>query len=255
MPSAMRVDIRSFGLAPEGIGSGARGMENTPGRFSAFSKTSSFLSDIVRSWGSAHILDPVMARAQCPRETNSFIRSRARRGVQVCKSPSTDRSGVMKVLHPVAAAGVQPWEMRRAGPSLRTRLRRNRRADWSRRLVRETRLSVDDLIWPIFVIDGDERAASRSPSMPGVVRLSVDLAVQGGRAGGTARHSRRLPLFPNIDIGAARPDRLARPRPRQPHQPGDARHQGGGARDRHHHRRARSTPSPATAMTASCATA
>ncbi|HUE47401.1 MAG TPA: hypothetical protein VMO81_14230, partial [Aestuariivirgaceae bacterium] len=32
-----------------------------------------------------------------------------------------------------------------------TRLRRNRRADWSRRLVRETSLRVDDLIWPIFV--------------------------------------------------------------------------------------------------------
>ncbi|HSM19220.1 MAG TPA: porphobilinogen synthase, partial [Hyphomicrobiales bacterium] len=34
-----------------------------------------------------------------------------------------------------------------------TRLRRNRRADWARRLVRETGLRVDDLIWPIFVIE------------------------------------------------------------------------------------------------------
>ena len=35
-----------------------------------------------------------------------------------------------------------------------TRMRRLRRTDWSRRLVRETVLSVDDLIWPLFVIDG-----------------------------------------------------------------------------------------------------
>lgn len=37
-----------------------------------------------------------------------------------------------------------------------TRLRRNRRSDWSRRLVRETTLSADDLIWPIFLIEGEE---------------------------------------------------------------------------------------------------
>jgi porphobilinogen synthase len=56
------------------------------------------------------------------------------------------------------------------------RMRRNRRTDWSRRLVRETHLSVDDLIWPIFVVDGD---GVRVPvaSMPGVERLSVDQAV------------------------------------------------------------------------------
>ena len=55
-----------------------------------------------------------------------------------------------------------------------TRLRRNRRAAWSRRLVAENRLSVNDLIWPIFVHDG---AAKRMPipSMPGVDRLTVDL--------------------------------------------------------------------------------
>jgi len=58
----------------------------------------------------------------------------------------------------------------------RRRLRRNRRTDWSRRLVRETALSVDDLIWPIFLIDGEGK---REPvvAMPGVERLSVDQAV------------------------------------------------------------------------------
>jgi porphobilinogen synthase len=61
-----------------------------------------------------------------------------------------------------------------------TRLRRNRRADWSRRLVREASLRVEDLIWPVFVAEGE---AWREPvaSMPGVERLSVDLAVEAAQ--------------------------------------------------------------------------
>ena len=57
------------------------------------------------------------------------------------------------------------------------RMRRNRRTDWSRRLVRENTLSVDDLIWPLFVLDGE---GVRQPiaSMPRVERLSVDLLVR-----------------------------------------------------------------------------
>jgi porphobilinogen synthase len=58
-----------------------------------------------------------------------------------------------------------------------TRLRRVRRHDWSRRLVRENSLSVDDLIWPLFVCEGDNRREP-IPSMPGVERLSVDLVVE-----------------------------------------------------------------------------
>jgi porphobilinogen synthase len=56
------------------------------------------------------------------------------------------------------------------------RMRRNRRADWSRRLVRETTLTVDDLIWPLFLTEG-EHIRQAVPSMPGVERLSVDEAV------------------------------------------------------------------------------
>ena len=58
-----------------------------------------------------------------------------------------------------------------------TRLRRLRRYEWCRRLVAETRLSVDDLIWPLFVHEGQNR---REPvaSMPGVERLSIDLLVE-----------------------------------------------------------------------------
>ena len=53
----------------------------------------------------------------------------------------------------------------------RLRLRRTRRHDWSRRLVRENHLTVDDLIWPLFVHEGT--AAEDVPSMPGVSRLSI----------------------------------------------------------------------------------
>ena len=54
-----------------------------------------------------------------------------------------------------------------------TRMRRIRANEFSRRLTRETVLSVDDLIWPTFVIEGDDVSES-VPSMPGVERLSID---------------------------------------------------------------------------------
>ncbi len=78
------------------------------------------------------------------------------------------------------------------------RLRRMRKADWSRRLVQENRLTVDDLIWPIFIIDGENR---REPidAMPGVFRLSVDQAVK------EAERAARLGIpalatFPNVEM-------------------------------------------------------
>lgn len=54
-----------------------------------------------------------------------------------------------------------------------TRMRRNRHDAWTRRLVAETRLSVDDLIWPIFVIEGNA-TTSDIASMPGVQRVTLD---------------------------------------------------------------------------------
>jgi len=57
-----------------------------------------------------------------------------------------------------------------------TRMRRNRKSDWSRRLVAETVLTPDDLIWPLFVVDG-ENVRDEVTSMPGAQRLSVDLVV------------------------------------------------------------------------------
>src|SRR3954469_13348032 len=60
---------------------------------------------------------------------------------------------------------------------LAVRPRRNRKAEWARRLVRENVLTADDLIWPLFVVDGDNRRTGVA-SMPGVERLSVDQAVR-----------------------------------------------------------------------------
>ena len=60
---------------------------------------------------------------------------------------------------------------------LAVRMRRNRRAEWARRMVREHTLTTDDLIWPLFVMDGNN-ARTPVPSMPGVERLSVDQAVR-----------------------------------------------------------------------------
>lgn len=57
------------------------------------------------------------------------------------------------------------------------RMRRNRKADWTRRMVQENRLTVDDLIWPIFITHGtgvNEPLAA----MPGVNRMSIDVAVE-----------------------------------------------------------------------------
>ena len=61
------------------------------------------------------------------------------------------------------------------GPYPRTRLRRTRRFDWSRRLVSESSLSVDDLIWPIFVHPGE--GGQRVESLPGVERFGTDQVV------------------------------------------------------------------------------
>ena len=59
---------------------------------------------------------------------------------------------------------------------LATRLRRNRKAEWARRLVSENVLTTNDLIWPLFLVDGEKRRVPVA-SMPGVERLSVDQAV------------------------------------------------------------------------------
>ena len=61
--------------------------------------------------------------------------------------------------------------------ALTRRMRRNRKSDWSRRLVRETVLTIDDLIWPLFLVDSSE-PRSAVAWMPGVDRLNIEEAVR-----------------------------------------------------------------------------
>lgn len=78
------------------------------------------------------------------------------------------------------------------------RLRRNRRFDWSRRLVRETTVGADDLIWPIFIIEGEDRAEPVE-AMPGVERLTADRAVEAARRA-AALGIPAIATFPNVPM-------------------------------------------------------
>ena len=92
--------------------------------------------------------------------------------------------------------------MQRSFPT--TRLRRNRFSDFSRRLVRETAVTAADLIYPIFIIEG-ENAREPVTSMPGIDRLSIDLLVEEARR---AFHAGipMIALFPNIDLSLRTPE-------------------------------------------------
>jgi len=89
-----------------------------------------------------------------------------------------------------------------AYPALR--MRRLRRADWTRRLVAESTLSASDFIWPLFIVDGQKK---REPvaSMPGIDRLSVDLiAAQAEEAAKLGIPV--VALFPYTDPALKTPD-------------------------------------------------
>ena len=78
-----------------------------------------------------------------------------------------------------------------------TRMRRNRMKAFSRRMLAEHRLSVDDLIWPLFVIEGEDKAESVA-SMPGVSRHGIDrLVTQALEA--EALGIPAIAVFPSID--------------------------------------------------------
>ncbi|OOY39291.1 delta-aminolevulinic acid dehydratase, partial [Solemya velum gill symbiont] len=75
-----------------------------------------------------------------------------------------------------------------------TRMRRMRRDDFSRRLMRETTFTPDDLIYPVFVLEGSNQREAVA-SMPGVDRLSIDLLLEEAKL----LHSLGVPamaLFP-----------------------------------------------------------
>ncbi|MGO3131600.1 MAG: porphobilinogen synthase [Alcaligenes sp.] len=85
-----------------------------------------------------------------------------------------------------------------------TRLRRNRRDEFSRRLVRENRLSTDDLIYPVFVREG-EKVQEQVGSMPGVMRYSPDELMRVGEQCMDLGIP-VLSLFPSIDPPLKTPD-------------------------------------------------
>ncbi|WP_246727716.1 porphobilinogen synthase [Chelativorans sp. Marseille-P2723] len=78
------------------------------------------------------------------------------------------------------------------------RLRRMRKADWSRRLVRETRLAVEDLVWPVFVTEGEGREDPVA-AMPGVFRYSVDRLVREAERA-AALGIPAIATFPNVEL-------------------------------------------------------
>ncbi len=78
------------------------------------------------------------------------------------------------------------------------RMRRNRKADWTRRLVQENRLTVDDLIWPVFVVPGTN-VVEPIPSMPGVKRMSVDRLVEAAKEAADLGVP-ALATFPNVEM-------------------------------------------------------
>src|SRR5437868_9577493 len=85
----------------------------------------------------------------------------------------------IKFGRPIEMRDVSRQQATVAAPTLdlTVRPRRNRKAEWARRLVRENVLTTDDLIWPLFVVDG-HNARTPVASMPGVDRLTVDQAVR-----------------------------------------------------------------------------
>ena len=103
------------------------------------------------------------------------------------RRPAAEFPGAFKVRRRGGAAAGAPFP----------RMRRNRKAEWTRRLVRENVLTAADLIWPIFVCEG---VNLRQPiaSMPGVQRLSIDAAVDGAREA-KALGIPAIALFPYTD--------------------------------------------------------
>ena len=78
-----------------------------------------------------------------------------------------------------------------------TRMRRTRLHSFSRRLVAENRLSTDDLIWPLFVIDGDSKT-EMIDAMPGVARHSIDRLLDQAKQA-VALGIPAIAIFPSID--------------------------------------------------------
>src|ERR1700677_4079974 len=100
--------------------------------------------------------------------------------------PSRSTSMAIKFGRPLERSRLTPVETQKPAKilDLPGRPRRTRRADWTRRMVREHVLTTDDLIWPLFLVDGNNVRAPIA-SMPDVERLSVDEAVRAAERAAT----------------------------------------------------------------------
>ncbi|NIA67022.1 porphobilinogen synthase [Pelagibius litoralis] len=108
--------------------------------------------------------------------------------------PKNETPALRAVPEPEQAAPQRQPESLGAFPQLR--MRRNRRANWVRRMVAENRVETDDLIWPIFVHDGDGRLPVAS--MPGIDRLGLDCLVDAVGSGSDLGLS-AVAIFPYTD--------------------------------------------------------
>ena len=99
-----------------------------------------------------------------------------------------------------ATVRFSPTEADKLAPprlDLTARPRRNRQSEWVRRMVREHVLTADDLIWPLFLVDGERKRVPVS-SMPGVERISIDEAVRDAERAAKLRIP-CIALFPYTD--------------------------------------------------------
>ena len=88
--------------------------------------------------------------------------------------------------------------MKNIGSYPGTRLRRNRKKDWSRRLVQENTLSTNDLIWPIFICEG-KNVKESIKAMPGVYKYSID-RIERLIESAIDKKIPMVALFPNIPL-------------------------------------------------------
>ena len=150
-------------------------------------------------------------------------KKRGRRSIKPVNRPvfaMTDRAAPRKAaLRPLPSSqppvALPAAEAFQPGQFPQVRMRRNRRTDWLRAMVAEHKLSVSDLIWPVFVLDGS-KAREAVPSMPGVDRLSIPALIDAvGHAGELGIPA--VALFPVVPPAlksaqaeeAWRPDNLA----------------------------------------------
>ena len=88
--------------------------------------------------------------------------------------------------------------MKSTGSYPNVRLRRNRKTEWSRRLVSESNLSTNDLIWPIFIREGKNIKESVK-TMPGIYRYTLD-KIEGLVEKAINKKIPMIALFPNTPI-------------------------------------------------------